>query len=350
MTTLQKTIIGATLAAAVGTGIYEARQASNARAEAETLRQQQAPLNEQIQQLTRERDDATGKLVTLREEVNRFNRDRMELLRLRNQLSMLRRETSKEPDESVAIEPSYEGRTLSEWLADLDVPINVPNPKADKAKEAIRAMGTNTFPFLIKSLSGGAGDTQMRRAVRGFEALGSEASSLITEFPNLFEKSPGYSLSAFAAIGKETTPMLIEALTHKNAFVRNNAAGALTQQLYDGKITPQDASEALLMAFQNLAYSGTDTNYPDHFPDSVRWRAAALVGALGLQPEDSIRALLTAMNNSGDSVVVECAEALEKFNAAKAAIPALTRVANSATNQFLRKMAQDALDRINKMK
>jgi len=50
MTTLQKTIIGATLAAAVGTGIYEARQASNARAEAEALRQQQAPLAEQIQQ------------------------------------------------------------------------------------------------------------------------------------------------------------------------------------------------------------------------------------------------------------------------------------------------------------
>ena len=54
MTTLQKTLIGAAIAAAVGTGIYEARVASNARAEAERIRQQQGPLTEQIQQVSRE--------------------------------------------------------------------------------------------------------------------------------------------------------------------------------------------------------------------------------------------------------------------------------------------------------
>src|SRR5436190_20404937 len=41
MTTLQKTIIGATLAAAVSTGIYEARQASMLRNQVQTLQQQQ---------------------------------------------------------------------------------------------------------------------------------------------------------------------------------------------------------------------------------------------------------------------------------------------------------------------
>src|SRR5437899_2714726 len=59
MTTLQKTIIGATLAVAVGTGIYEARQASTLRSQVQTLQQQRAPWTEQIQQLQRERDDAT---------------------------------------------------------------------------------------------------------------------------------------------------------------------------------------------------------------------------------------------------------------------------------------------------
>jgi hypothetical protein len=62
MTTLQKTIIGATLAAAVGTGIYEARQATRLRDQVQTLQQQQAPLAEQVQQLTRERDDASNKV------------------------------------------------------------------------------------------------------------------------------------------------------------------------------------------------------------------------------------------------------------------------------------------------
>lgn len=43
MTTLQKTLIAAALVAAVGTGIYEARQASTLRTQVQTLQQQQAP-------------------------------------------------------------------------------------------------------------------------------------------------------------------------------------------------------------------------------------------------------------------------------------------------------------------
>ena len=90
MTTLQKTIIGATLAAAVGAGIYEARQAANARTEVQALQQQQAPLAEQVEQLTRERDDAMRQLAKLREDNERLNRNTGELLRLRGEASRLR--------------------------------------------------------------------------------------------------------------------------------------------------------------------------------------------------------------------------------------------------------------------
>ncbi len=65
MTTLQKTVIGATLAVAVGTGVYEARQNSRLREQVQSLEQQQAPLSEQVQQLTRERDDAIKRLAIL---------------------------------------------------------------------------------------------------------------------------------------------------------------------------------------------------------------------------------------------------------------------------------------------
>jgi RNA polymerase sigma factor (sigma-70 family) len=67
MTTLQKTLITATIAAAVGTGIYEAHQASTLRAQVQTLQQQQAPLAEQIQQLQRERDEARTRLDSIQE-------------------------------------------------------------------------------------------------------------------------------------------------------------------------------------------------------------------------------------------------------------------------------------------
>ncbi len=91
MTALQKTIIGATLAAAVGTGIYEAHQAAQLREQNQTLQQQQAPLAGQIQQLQRERDAATNQLVALAGEVAKIRSNNLELLKLRNEIAMLRR-------------------------------------------------------------------------------------------------------------------------------------------------------------------------------------------------------------------------------------------------------------------
>jgi RNA polymerase sigma factor (sigma-70 family) len=101
MTTLQKTIIGATLAAAIGTGIYEARQASNARAEAETLRQQQVPLNERIQQLDQAFTEATNQVAALRDQNERLNRNSTELLRLRGEVARLRTESRTQEQQMV---------------------------------------------------------------------------------------------------------------------------------------------------------------------------------------------------------------------------------------------------------
>lgn len=92
MTALQKTLITATLAAAVGTGIYELRQASNLQNQVQTLQQQQAPLAEQVLQLTGERDEATRRLTALRDDNARLRADHTELIRLRGDLARLRRE------------------------------------------------------------------------------------------------------------------------------------------------------------------------------------------------------------------------------------------------------------------
>jgi RNA polymerase sigma factor (sigma-70 family) len=97
MTTLQKTIIGATLAAAVGTGIYEARRSSVSRSQLQTLQQQQEPLKEQIDQLTRDRDSAASRLAALQNDLGRLRgdnerlrRDAAELPRLRGEVTRLR--------------------------------------------------------------------------------------------------------------------------------------------------------------------------------------------------------------------------------------------------------------------
>ena len=97
MTTLQKSILGATLAVAVGTGIYEARQASASRSRLQTLRQQQGPLAEQIDQLTRDRDSAASNLAALQNDLarlrsdnDRLRRDTAELVKLRGEVTRLR--------------------------------------------------------------------------------------------------------------------------------------------------------------------------------------------------------------------------------------------------------------------
>ncbi len=84
MTTLQKIIIGATLAAAVGTGIYEARQNSKLRDENATLRQQTAQLKIESQSRSN-RATAVANAKSLPDE--QFN----ELLRLRGMAGVARR-------------------------------------------------------------------------------------------------------------------------------------------------------------------------------------------------------------------------------------------------------------------
>lgn len=92
MTTLQKTMIGAALAAAVGAAIYEAWQASVLRSKLQALRQQQAPLTGQIEQLQNERDQAARLIASLREDNERLNRNTGELLRLRGEVTRSRNE------------------------------------------------------------------------------------------------------------------------------------------------------------------------------------------------------------------------------------------------------------------
>jgi hypothetical protein len=95
MTTMQKTLVIATLVAAVGTGLYEARQASRLRREVHNLQQQPAGVFEQIQELARERGNAASQLAALRSENEQQKRNTAELLRLRGEVGILRQQTNE---------------------------------------------------------------------------------------------------------------------------------------------------------------------------------------------------------------------------------------------------------------
>src|SRR5260370_30476399 len=90
MTTLQKALVGVTVAVLAGTGIYEARHAVHLSAQLDTLQQQQAPLTAQIRQLQRERDDATERSASMSAELAALQANSGELLNLRAQVSELK--------------------------------------------------------------------------------------------------------------------------------------------------------------------------------------------------------------------------------------------------------------------
>jgi hypothetical protein len=101
MTTIQKSLIAATLAVVVGAGVYKARQNSKLQKQIKTLQQQQAPLAEQLRQLQRELNDATNQLAGLLAENARLksNSNENELLKLRGEVAQLKAaEDQKEND------------------------------------------------------------------------------------------------------------------------------------------------------------------------------------------------------------------------------------------------------------
>jgi len=90
MTTIQKTLIAATVVAAVGTGVHQARRVSQLTGEIQSLKQRQAPLIDQSQQLRRQRDDTTRQLATMQQANEQLRRDTAELGKLRGEAARFR--------------------------------------------------------------------------------------------------------------------------------------------------------------------------------------------------------------------------------------------------------------------
>ena len=121
MTTLQKTVITATLAIVAGVGIYEARQAAQLREQNQTLQQERAPLVKENQKLRNEREETTRQLAALREDIERLNRNSTDLLKLRGEVGVLRRDSrnSKQIEDDPVVKKAREWKANEAKLRDL---------------------------------------------------------------------------------------------------------------------------------------------------------------------------------------------------------------------------------------
>lgn len=118
MTSMQKTVVVAIVAAALGTGIYEARHASLLNQEVRALQEQHAPLVEQVRQSDRQRVDATRKLNLAQQEIEQLRRDTAELAKLRGELARLRTEARELAQLKTATTQDHQTETAAKsWLS-----------------------------------------------------------------------------------------------------------------------------------------------------------------------------------------------------------------------------------------
>jgi len=134
MTTMQKITVTAAMVAAVGAGIYEAKQTHNARAEMQALQRQQAPLVEQIQQLQEQQKRDSNTISGLNEELANNVKNSSELLTLRGQVGVLRSQladarqaATKTQQTAISSNAANDGESNRAMLDFLGSPVSPPS-------------------------------------------------------------------------------------------------------------------------------------------------------------------------------------------------------------------------------
>jgi RNA polymerase sigma factor (sigma-70 family) len=110
MTTLQKALIGAALATAVGTGLYEAQRASVLHEQMQALQRQSAPAAGQNDVLRRQLEEASRQLAAMQAQNEKLRRDAGDLARMRDEVGRLREKSSRLNNDPT-------GSAATSWLA-----------------------------------------------------------------------------------------------------------------------------------------------------------------------------------------------------------------------------------------
>jgi HEAT repeat protein len=243
-----------------------------------------------------------------------------------------------------ADEPVFETRPLTSWLQDFAIGRNPDMQKHHAAERAIRSIGNDALPFLVKRLEASdEQDDSVRdmNTISAFAALGAEASPAISALiecvapsydaarsdlskpEDMFKNQKSiHAALALQAIGEASIAPLTVALGDKRHQIRFGAAMALEDVARGDKylgVVEQHVVPALIKALK-------DENR------NVRWRVARTLGDLRAAPEKSVAALAERIrNDQAESVKVYAIWALEKFGRqAESALPDLQKATTDA--------------------
>jgi RNA polymerase sigma factor (sigma-70 family) len=165
MTTLQKTLITTAAIAAVGTGVYEARQASTWEARAQTLQAQQSANASQVEELQRQRDEAVAAQTALREENQRLAQAAAEVPRLRGDLARAKAQQPVAVSSSGTLDPNNPtSQFLIEAKAKVDEMTQYLEQNPDKKIPELQFLDANDWLNAVKGAKFDT-DADMRKAV-----------------------------------------------------------------------------------------------------------------------------------------------------------------------------------------
>jgi len=231
-----------------------------------------------------------------------------------------------------AREPVYQGRTLTSWLGDLRSgdPYITTNGVL-----AIRHMGTNAVPFLVRMLH--AKDSKLKVScinlmarqrrfkvtyrfdferredgLRGLGALGPDAKGAIPEITKLLNTGPDRQMAAYtlSRIGPEAIPALNSALGSTNGSTRGHAAAFLGLQKGQG----ENVVPGLLKALKD----------PDFI---VKSKAVRALSRFPEQADVIVPALISRLDDPDETFRENVARGLVSFgDKARPAVPRLVKM------------------------
>ncbi len=254
-------------------------------------------------------------------------------------------------------EPEYQGQKLTAWLRLVELSTGSPRPETETAIQAVRAIGTNAVPTLLRMLAaedpswrvrtvnwfqealninlrGTLASTDRARAFLGFQILGRAGSPAIPELAaRLTNAPPAVADFAFLALTEindaAAVPVLLGALTNANPILHLAAATALGQL----RGLARDAVPALEERLQS-----TDA--------TLRIAAIRAIGQIGTGSDRTVATLIQSLSDTNTRVRAATAMALAAFGTrAEAALPWLQTLPDEG-DQFARRPMARAVVRV----
>lgn len=219
-------------------------------------------------------------------------------------------EGNNQKEAAIVVEPSYQGRSLSSWLKDLQSTPGNPY-KYGPAAYAIRQMGKAALPDLLKIIE--KGESNANLAVNAIRELGPLAQPAIPKFQQLLQMESSSIYAAMSLVYLQSEKSVIETLSNSDPLIRHNAILALG---YGGTRVDATAVDPIIKQLKEV-------------DPSERYTVIWALGQIGKEGEKVIPVLNELLRDENEWTRKTSAESLGNFPSTQSIPPLLRALSDS---------------------